>query len=250
MPEATALRVRGAIALHGGGEFLPGDEPFLHALLTLAPRRHGHVRVAIVPTAAARGRPALAGSQGVEAFERVAADAALPNEATVVPVVDLASAADQALAERLAAATLIHLPGGDPDLIPTILPGTVAWSAIRRANDGGAILAGASAGAMALAEWTWTPGGGLPGLKLVPGIVVAPHSDAGSWPRSVQRFGGGVPGHLAVLGLGERTGVIIPAESDRPWRVVGEGEARWLSFEAREAGDEPIVARDGGELRT
>ncbi|MGP1675217.1 MAG: hypothetical protein ACTS8Z_08400, partial [Candidatus Limnocylindrales bacterium] len=145
--------------------------------------------------------------------------------------------------------TLIHLPGGDPDLIPTVLPETVAWAAIRRANDGGAVLAGASAGAMALAEWTWTPVGGVPGLGLVPGIVVAPHIDAGSWPRSVQRFGSGVPGHLAVLGLGERTGVIIPAGDRRPWRVTGEGEVRWLSLAAREAGDDSIVARDGDDIR-
>lgn len=242
--------MHGAIALHGGGEFLPGDERFLGAILALAPRVDGRVRIAIVPTAAARGRPALAGSHGVEAFERVAENAGIRLEAMVVPVVDTASADDGSLAQRLTAATLIHLPGGDPDLIPTVLPGSAAWAAMRRANEDGAVLAGASAGAMALADWTWTPSGGMPGLGLVPGVVVAPHIDATSWPRSVQRFGGGVPGHLAVLGLGERTGVIIPAEGGRPWRVVGEGEVRWLSFKAREAGDDPLVARDGDELVT
>ncbi|MGZ9277403.1 MAG: Type 1 glutamine amidotransferase-like domain-containing protein [Candidatus Limnocylindrales bacterium] len=240
--------MHGAIALHGGGEFLPGDERFLGAILELAPRVDGRVRIAIVPTAAARGRPAVAGSHGVEAFERVAENAGIRLEAMVVPVVDTASADDGSLAQRLMAATLIHLPGGDPDLIPTVLPGSAAWAAMRRANEDGAVLAGASAGAMALADWTWTSGGGMPGLGLVPGIVVAPHIDAASWSRSVQRFGGGVPGHLAVLGLGERTGVIIPAEGGRPWRVVGEGEVRWLSFEAREAGHDPIVARDGDVL--
>ncbi|MGP1674573.1 MAG: hypothetical protein ACTS8Z_05100, partial [Candidatus Limnocylindrales bacterium] len=116
--------MRGAIALHGGGEFLPGDERFLHAILALAPRVDGRVRVAIVPTAAARGRPDLAGSHGVDAFERVAGQSGIPIEATVVPITDSTSAADEAMAASLAAATLIHLPGGDPDLIPTVLPGT------------------------------------------------------------------------------------------------------------------------------
>ncbi len=50
----------GPIALHGGGEFLPGDEPFLAALLDLAARRvrgDRPIRVTVVPTATARGRP-------------------------------------------------------------------------------------------------------------------------------------------------------------------------------------------------
>lgn len=237
----------GTIALHGGGEFLPGDEPFLHAVLALAPRVRDRVRAAVVPTAAARGRPDLAGSHGVAALERVAAGAGITLEAEVLAVVDARSAADPILARQLAAATLIHLPGGDPDLIPALYPGSVAWDAMRRAIDDGAVLAGASAGAMALADWTWTPDGGRPGLGLVPGIVVGPHIDAASWPASVARFGGGVPGHLAVLGLGEQTGVIIPPDGG-PWRVVGEGEVRWLSFEARQRGGEPIVANDGDEL--
>lgn len=237
----------GPIALHGGGEFLPGDERFLRAILDLAPRTAGRIRIAIVPTAAARGRPDLVGAHGAAAFRRVASGAEIGLEIDVVPIVDASSAADATLARRLTAATLIHLPGGDPDLIPKLYPGSAAWIAIREANDGGALLAGASAGAMALAGWTWTPGGGLPGLGLVPGIVVGPHIDAESWPSAVARFGGGVPGHLAVLGLGERTGVIIPADAG-PWRVVGEGEVRWLSFAARQLGHDPIVAGDGDEL--
>ena len=53
----------GPVALHGGGEFLPGDEPVLLALLELAPRPDGAVRIAVVPTAAARGRPDIAAAE-------------------------------------------------------------------------------------------------------------------------------------------------------------------------------------------
>ena len=235
----------GSIALHGGGEFLPGDERFLRAMLALASEGDGVIQVAIVPTAAARGRPDLAAANGVAAFERVGAAAGVGVRAQAVRVVDASSAADTELAASLAAADVIHLPGGDPDLIPTLYPGTAAWAAIRAALDRGAVLAGASAGAMALGSITWTPAGLVAGLGLVPGIVVVPHADAGSWSANVGRFGHGAPAEIGVIGIAERTGVLIDPVG--PWRVVGEGEVRWLPpGERRDLDpDAAIVLRDG-----
>jgi cyanophycinase-like exopeptidase len=240
--------MNGPVALHGGGEFLRGDETFLRAMLDLAPRSGGVVRVAVVPTAAARGQPGLAAANGVGAFRRVADDAAIPILAEAVSVVDAASAADPSLVERLAAATLIHLPGGDPDLIPVLYPGTAAWAAMQHARANGAVLAGASAGAMALAAWTWTPAGGIPGLGLVPAIGVAPHADAASWKQAVARYGAAVPPDLGFIGLAERTAIVVPAAAGEPWRVVGPGEVRWLSAAARAAGEPPVVARQGDAI--
>jgi cyanophycinase-like exopeptidase len=206
------------------------------------------VRIAIVPTAAARGRPDLAAANGVNAFRRIAAGAGYPVVAEAVRVVGPDSAADSSLAEQLAAATLIYLPGGDPDIIPTLYPGTAAWAAMQAAHAGGAVLAGASAGAMALAAWTWTQDGGMPGLGVVPGIGVAPHADAGSWDQVVARYAAGVPSDLDFIGLAERTGVIIPPTIGEPWEVVGEGEARWLSAATRASGAPPVVARSGERI--
>lgn len=237
----------GPIALHGGGEFLPGDEPFLRAVLGLAPSVDGVVRIAVVPTAAARGRPDLAAANGVAAFRRIAAEARVEVVVEAVRIVDAASAADPSLAETLAASTLIHLPGGDPDLIPRLYPGTAAWAAILRARAGGAVLAGASAGAMGLAAWTWTPAGGMAGLGLVPGIAVAPHADAASWARWVARFGGSIPAGIGPLGLAERTGIIVPGDGGGPWRVVGAGEARWLPPGVTDVAA-TVIARDGEAL--
>ena len=237
----------GPIALHGGGEFLAGDEPFLRALLEQAPRSDGVVRIAVVPTAAARGRPDLAAATGVAAFRRIAAETGVEIVVEAVRVVDAASAADPSLAEALAASTLIHLPGGDPDIIPTLFPGTAAWAAIGRARARGAVLAGASAGAMGLAGWTWTPAGVVPGLGLVPGVIVAPHADAASWARWVVRFGGSVPAGTGPLGLAERTGIIVPGDGVGPWRVVGEGEARWLPPGVTDVAA-TVIARDGETL--
>jgi cyanophycinase len=231
--------------LHGGGEFLPGDEPVLRELLGLAPAVDGVVLVAIVPTAAARGRPDLAGAHGVEAFRRIAAEAGTRVEVEVVPVLEAGSAGDPGLADRLAAATLVYLPGGDPDLIPALYPGSRAWAAIRSAHAGGAVLAGASAGAMALGERTWTPRGIVPGLGLVAGCLVVPHTDARSWSWAVEHRDRAAHPRLGVLGIAERTGVVV--EPARAWRVVGEGEARWLPPGAVDAGATRI-ASDGGSL--
>src|SRR5262245_1723053 len=170
----------GPIGLHGGGEYLPGDEPFLDALLAAGARAArnraaaedldvvGHaktaqadvVRVVVVPTAAGRGLPDLAASNGVHAFEGRAAGTGLQARVQVARVVDPGSAADPSLVAVLGDADLIHLPGGDPDLVPSVLAASPALEAMRRAWTRGAVVAGASAGAMGLAEWTWTPKGG------------------------------------------------------------------------------------------
>ena len=245
--------MNGPVALHGGGEFQPGDEPFLQALLDVAATRVQGARpiaVAVVPTAAARGRPDIAAGNGVQAFLRVAQASGLETEALAVGVVDRATAGDPRLAARLAASDVIHFPGGDPDLIPTLMPGSSAWAAITDAHAAGAVLAGASAGAMGLGSWTWTPGGGMAGLMVVRGIVVVPHVRPETWATTIERFGAWAPEGLGAMGLAEQTGVIeepvVPGSSTIGWRVVGPGEARWLPL----PGGETVVARSGEVIST
>ena len=239
----------GRIALHGGGEFLPGDEAFLDALLDVARDAAGDrpggiaglVRVVVVPTAAARGRPDLAGSNGLAALQRRGEALAIPVWADVVPVVDQASADDPVLAESIAAADLIYLPGGDPDLIPTLLRGSATGRAMRDAHERDAVLAGASAGAMGLAAWTWTPGGGIPGLGFVPDIAVFPHyveSRRPSWQANIARI---APADIGYLGLDERTGVISERDT---WNVAGEGAAYWFAPGL----SEPVTVHAGERL--
>lgn len=246
----------GTLALHGGGEFEPGDERFLAALVEVARERAAgrSIVAVVVPTAAARGRPDLAGARGTAALGTVAASLGVELVASVVPIVDAASAADPVLVARLAAADLIHLPGGDPDVIPATVAGSAAGAAIVTAHAGGAVVAGASAGAMGLAELTWTPAGIVAGLGAAAGLLVVPHADAGSWARNLRRFGaGGSRSPVGLLGLGERTGVIGPG--DGTWRVVGEGEVRWIPAGAVAASadldpDAAAVLRDGDRLDT
>ena len=269
--------MNGSIGLHGGGEYEAGDERFLDALLlagaTAAAARlvsspiedddsdrdvSGHrvgppadrltttIRVVILPTAAARGRPDRASANGRAAFERRAAILGRDAHVDVAWVVDGASAADPDQTGRLADADLIHLPGGDPDLVPGILAGSPALAAIEAAWRRGAVIAGASAGAMALAEWTWTPAGGIRALGLVPGLAVVPHYDdirRTAWQRTLDDL---APGGIGYLGLDERTGVIAEpnGSAGRNWRVAGAGAAWWFA----RGSDRPLVGRDGDVL--
>jgi cyanophycinase len=259
--------VSGPIGLHGGGEYLPGDEPFLDALLAAGVGAAGArlameeidvvghafeespvaVRVVVLPTAAARGLPDRAAANGVRAFEARAVAAGVAARVETARVVDAASAADRANADLIDAADLIHLPGGDPDLVPSILGGSAALAAMRRAWDRGAVVAGSSAGAMGLAEWTWTPKGGMHGLGFVHGLAVVPHYDEirrTTWQEVVDRL---APGEIGYLGLDERTGILAEpnGSGERRWTVAGAGAAWWFARGA----PEPVVARSGEILR-
>jgi cyanophycinase-like exopeptidase len=244
----------GPIGLHGGGEYTKGDEPFLDALIAAAgeaakERVNGGdpaqaaLRIVILPTAAARGRPDMAAAMGIAALTGRADRLGQPFRVDVASVVDAPSANDAGNAELLAAADLIHLPGGDPDLIPAILAGSPALEAIRAAGKRGAVIAGASAGGMALADWTWTPKGGVRGLGFVAGLALVPHYDdirRTAWQEALDRL---APGGIGYLGLDERTGAISDgmAPGGRRWRVSGPGAAYWFPRGALE----PIVARHG-----
>jgi cyanophycinase len=244
----------GPVALHGGGEFLPGDEPFLRALLDAAvvqaDERGGPtepIRVVVVPTAAARQNPDAASRFGTSAFQRVA-DGGRPVQVETARVVDAVSAEDPGAVSRLSDADLIYLPGGDPDIIPTLLPASGAWQAIDAARRRGAVLAGASAGAMGICQLTWTPDGIRIGLGVVRGLVVFPHADAESWASRTAWFDMAAAARVGVLGIGERTGVISPAQPDdrdngttASWRVIGEREVRWLA----PGSAEPSILVDG-----
>ena len=193
--------------------------------------RGGTPRVVIVPTAVARHRPGLAFAHGERAFRAAAARAGADVRVSAASLLLRADAeipgAD--VLAQLEGAHLVHLPGGDPDLIPAVLRGTAGWAAILRAHAAGACVAGASAGAMALAERLWTPHGPAEGLGLVPGIAVLPHFAPGrlnEWRATVDAAGNGGPGDaaaLAWLGLDEQT--LVTGRPGSRWTVAGRGRA-------------------------
>lgn len=238
--------LRGRIALHGGGEFEAGDEPFLDALVGAARRSGAALRIAVVPVAAAGERPTASANHGIAALKRAAARAGVPAEVGAVLVVDRDTAEDPNLAARLATADLIYLPGGNPDLVPATLDGTLAWRSILAAHGRGAVVAGASAGAMGLATRTWTPAGWRAGLGLVSGLIVVPHfgmfeSNLDAWATTIDELEAAGFGRL---GLDERTGIISTDGAEGPWQVAGEGRAHWYAL----GGGDRVVAAHGETL--
>ena len=215
----------GLLALHGGGEYVAGDEAAMDALLLAAADAAAQQaaatrpRIAIVPTAAARQRPDAAVATGERAFAAAAERAGLTVEIGAARILSRRDAADPRVLEGLASAHLIHFPGGDPDLIPDVLHDTPAWAAVRRAYDVAGVIAGASAGAMALAGPCWTPRGGVDGLGLLPGFAVLPHDGPGRldrWRTQLDR--------VAWLALAEQTLVI--GRPGGSWTVAGRGRVR------------------------
>ena len=122
---------------------------------------------------------------------------------------------------------LFYLVGGDPGIVPKILDGSPVWDAIVAAWRGGAALAGSSAGAMALGEWTLIRDR-MPGddrrryadaLGLLPGVAVLPHFDTFGH-RWVDSALAGAPEGAVLLGPDERTGAVWHGHR---WRVLGDG---------------------------
>jgi cyanophycinase len=204
----------GPLALVGGDELKPGNEPQDEVLVRAAAGALGFV----LATAAGRQRPELAVANAVRWF------GGLGQEMRELPAIRRSDVTSAANVELARAGRLFYLVGGDPGLVPKTLAGTPLWDAVARAWRGGAALAGSSAGAMALCAWTLVrermPGDhrrrAVPGLDLVPGTAVLPHfaSFGHRWVDGAERD------DLVLLGLDERTAAVW---QDGSWRALGDG---------------------------
>ncbi|MFM8998903.1 MAG: Type 1 glutamine amidotransferase-like domain-containing protein [Actinomycetota bacterium] len=215
----------GPLALVGGDELRPGNEPIDRLLVAAAAARGGPAFV--LATAAARHRPHLAVRNAVAWF------GALGIDVEELPVYSAEDARSPELAERASDASFVYVVGGDPDVVLEALRGSAVWDAIVGAWRGGAALAGSSAGAMAMASHVLLPGdrGGaaVAGLGRVPGGAGMPHRD----PFGAGWEGNGIaglPDGVALLGIGERTAVVF---TEGGWRVVGVGAVEVLDGTGR-----------------
>ena len=134
----------GPLALVGGDELNPGNEPQDRVLADAA----GGGPAYVLATAAGRQHPELAVANAVRWF------GGLGLEVEELPATRRSHAKDPAVVERARTGRFFYLVGGDPGLVPKTIAGTPLWYAIVAAWSGGAALAGSSAGAMAFGEWT------------------------------------------------------------------------------------------------
>ena len=219
----------GWLALVGGDEFKPGNED--QDRLLAAQRGAGPAFV--VPTAAARQRPDLAVATAQRWFQGLGLEI---EELPILKRSDALSAAKARLAEQ---GGLFYLTGGDPGLVVDVLRDSPVWQAIEQAWRRGAALAGSSAGAMALGEWTLIrkayPGHAArrykPALKLVSQVAVAPHFETFGhrWVDSV--LAEPPAEEVVVLGIDERSAAVWDGRS---WLARGPGRVTVITPARRE----------------
>jgi cyanophycinase len=208
----------GPLALVGGDELKPGNEPQDEVLVRVA----GDGPAFVVATAAGRQHPEVAVANAVRWF------ASLGLAVEELPATRRSDAKDSANAACARQGRFFYLVGGDPGLVPKTLAGTPLWEAIAEAWRSGAALAGSSAGAMALGEWTLVrermPGDDrrryLPALGLVPRLAVLPHFETFGhrWVESAERAA--PRSDVVLLGVDERTAAL---HVDGAWRALGDG---------------------------
>jgi cyanophycinase len=221
--------VSGTIALVGSGEYLPVMAGVEAMLLAGQPARY----VQLATAAAPEGEESLARWHGLG---RAQADR-LGVEQVVVDVRDRASADDPELAALVAGAGLVYLSGGSPTYVAATLRDTAVWAAIREAWEGGASLAGCSAGAMALTGWVPSMrnlgANADPGLGLLPHLRVIPHFDRmlGWVPDLLTRALIRPRDGVTVLGIDEDTALV---GGPHDWTVHGRQSVWVLGDGARE----------------
>jgi cyanophycinase len=227
----------GPLALVGGDELRPGNEPQDRLLVDAA----GGGPAYVVATAAGRQRPELAVEHARRWF------GGLGLEIEELPLRTRSQARSAEVAERARAGRFFYLVGGDPGLVPKVLADTPAWTAIVEAWREGAALAGSSAGAMALGGWTLIRDR-MPGddrrryrkaLGFVREIAVVPHlSTFGE--RWIPSALDAAPDDAILLGIDERTAAVC---IDRSWRVEGPGSVSVITRRTREtfSSGDPIV---------
>ena len=210
----------GPVALVGAGEFLPSMSSFDASLL--AATGVARPRVVILPTASV--------PDGEAVFQRWAAMgvshfAGLGAEVEPVMVRDRAGADDPAAVQAVGEADLVYLSGGKPAYLLKALAGSAVGRALADAHERGAALAGCSAGAMALASFSFDfrvrlmpfPLRWGSGLGFAPGLSVVPHYDA--WPEPFSALiAFQAPRGSIVLGIDEDTAVV---GHDGGWQVHG-----------------------------
>jgi cyanophycinase len=227
----------GTLALVGSGEFLPAIEPLDRLLLE---RLAGPARVVVLPTASApdgSGVPERWAKMGVEHFARL--------DATVEPIMLLtrADAESEALAAQIAAANFVYFSGGKPQYLVDTLRDTPCWRAIAGVFAAGGVVAGCSAGAMALADRMvdfprlWRT---IPALGLASGLAVIPHFD--ELPGLFINLGRLASRQTSVVGVPGSTGLV---GSDQGWTALGRSAITVFSSQGKkvyQAGEQVLLA--------
>jgi cyanophycinase len=213
--------VGGAIALVGSGEFSAAVESIDRELLAATGRRRP--RVVILP--------AMRTGKDDQSFRRWAEMGhqhftALGAEVEPVYIRSRRDAEDDLNARAVGEADLVYLAGAAADFLCRTLEGSPLARALQETHRRGGVIAGCSAGAVALGQHRlkvrrrliW-PFGVRPALGIVPGVAVFPRYDARPEVLNLL-FILRVPRGTVVLGIDRETAVV---GDGRNWQVQGSG---------------------------
>ncbi|MBV8386803.1 MAG: Type 1 glutamine amidotransferase-like domain-containing protein [Acidimicrobiia bacterium] len=201
----------GVIALVGGNEWQQKCT-FDRGLLEAS----GGTDVLVLPTAAAYEHPDRAVDLARQCFESMGANV------QGLDVLRRADAESESNAAAVRAARFIYLSGGSPMHLRSVLKDSPVWNALVEAWEGGAVLAGASAGAMVLCDPMVDPRGGAftLGLGLIEQVALIPHHE--EWDEDqARRTIELAPKGLPVVGIDTQTALIRDAGGT--WRSEGAG---------------------------
>jgi cyanophycinase len=201
----------GPLALVGGAEWTDGctfDRTLIEAVSA--------TEVVVLPTASAYEHP----DRLVGSAEKWFGTLGVTVNALMVLSRPDASATENVDAVR--AARFVYLAGASPMHLRSVLKDSPLWDALVEAWNGGAALAGSSAGAMVLCDPMVDQRGGAftLGLGLLSGMAVVPHHDTWS-EEKVHRTQQLAPKGLVVAGVDERTALVRTA--DGTWTAEGGG---------------------------
>ncbi|HTN78584.1 MAG TPA: Type 1 glutamine amidotransferase-like domain-containing protein [Acidimicrobiales bacterium] len=204
----------GTLVLVGGGEF-GSDCGFDADLLGVA----GTNEVIVLPTGSAYEHPERTVAAAVSHFEGLGA------KARGLMVLRRNDALDEGNAAEVRSARFIYLTGSSPMHLRSVLKATPVWQALLDAWRDGAVVAGSSAGAMALCDPMVDPRGGAftLGLGLLEQVAVIPHHDQWSHDRSRRTFelaGSSFP----IVAVDEQTAAIRDGQGS--WRAAGTGNVQ------------------------
>jgi cyanophycinase len=201
----------GPLALVGGGEWREGCT-FDRDLLAAS----GAEEVLVLPTAAAYEHP----ERSVETAEQWFAG--LGANVRGLMVLARPDSEQEVNVAAIRDAKFIYLSGGSPLHLRSVLKDSPAWDALCQAWQGGAVLAGSSAGAMARCDPKVDPRGGAftLGLGLLAQVAIIPHHNTWSEEKA-KRTITLAPKGLPIVGIDERTALI--RGTDGTWDVAGVG---------------------------
>jgi len=225
--------MNGLIALVGSGEYLPVMEETDRYLLGSLNVNGRTPCVVCLPTAAGQeGNESVNrwSRMGVTHFEKLGADV------TALRIINKETANDPKHQSVLENADFIYFSGGNPQYLHDTLKDSLAWTAMQKAWNCGAVYAGCSAGAMILAKRipSFRLFNTVEGFGLVPAQYVFPHFDAvpAMFKPLISALTSKLKKGERMIGVDEDTALV--GKPGGEWKVMGKSRVHIFTAKGKE----------------